>query len=193
MVGSFSSCLLPGRTGSKAVVAPVLCVAQVHPCRQPWSQGSSAFPSSKVPFAAWSSLDWKCPGDISLYLAGGVCEARTERKQVLIKKRGLQLGAIPLCLGLGTLLLFCFAVARPAVVSPHAVGCECCTRMELGDYLLPALFKGRWLNPSKRKRKQMPEEQKSPNMSHHILKQLVGQSPLVRARVFCSIALLYCC
>lgn len=46
-----------------------------------------------------------CQGDISVYFCGGVCEARTERKQVLIKKRELKLGPIPLYLRLGTMLL----------------------------------------------------------------------------------------
>ncbi|XP_075289548.1 cilia- and flagella-associated protein 263-like [Opisthocomus hoazin] len=36
---------------------------------------------------------------------------------------------------------------------------------------------GRWLNPAKPKRKQMPDEQKSPNVSHQIMKEkLMGQS-----------------
>lgn len=37
-----------------------------------------------------------CQGDISVYFRGEACEARAETKEVLIKKRSLQLGPIPL-------------------------------------------------------------------------------------------------
>jgi len=40
----------------------------------------------------------------------------------------------------------------------------------------------------------MPEEQKSPNVSHQIMKEkLMGQSHLVRTCVFCSALLIYWC